>query len=233
MCNMMLSQLCVKWPLPSASPPSGQDTSSDGQQRQPPSNRRLDSVSILDNDKSQENSILETRSAIGSNMISNNLINMSGNLVSLHGNGQESSMAAMLLSGQAAAPKSLVANMPTALLYWPLMQLASSANEDVALGVAVGSRGGGSVQGGASDVRAALLLLLIGKCSTYQAALDEVGGEEFFRYFYYSFVLVYFTIFIRSRLHSNLLYHCRSSFQCLNLDIATFLVEVESVLAFT
>jgi hypothetical protein len=26
-------------------------------------------------------------------------------------------------------------------------------------------------------------LLLIGKCNAYQAALDEVGGEEFFRYF--------------------------------------------------
>ncbi len=53
----------------------------------------------------------------------------------------------------------------------------------MALGVAVGSRGGGSIEGGACDVRAALLLLLIGKCSTYQAALYEVGGEEFFRYF--------------------------------------------------
>jgi hypothetical protein len=63
------------------------------------------------------------------------------------------------------------------------MQLAASANDDVALGIAVGSRGGGTVHGGTCDVRAALLLLLIGKCNAYQAALDEVGGEEFFRYF--------------------------------------------------
>jgi hypothetical protein len=91
-------------------------------------------------------------------------------------------MAAMLLDGQAAAPKLLVANMPTALLYWPLMQLAASANDDVVLGIAVGSRGGGTVQGGTCDVRAALLLLLIGKCNAYQAALDEVGGNEFVRY---------------------------------------------------
>ncbi len=76
-------------------------------------------------------------------------------------------MAAMLLSGQAAAPKLLVANMPIALIYWPLMQLAASANDDVVLGIAVGSRGGGTVRGGTCDVRAALLLLFIGKCNIY------------------------------------------------------------------
>jgi hypothetical protein len=117
-------------------------------------------------------------------VISNSKINnISGNVVSVHDSRRDnSSMAAMLLSGQAAASKLLVANMPTALLYWPLMQLAASANDDVVLGIAVGSRGGGTVQGGTCDVRAALLLLLIGKCNTYQAALDEVGGNEFFRY---------------------------------------------------
>jgi hypothetical protein len=88
----------------------------------------------------------------------------------------------MLLSGQAVAPKLLVANMPTALFYWPLMQLAVSATDDVVLGIAVGNQGGGTVRGGTCDVRAALLLLLIGKCNIYQAALDEVGGNEFFRY---------------------------------------------------
>ena len=46
-------------------------------------------------------------------MISNNLINMNGNYISLYGNGQDCSMAAMLLSGQAAAAVSVVANMPT------------------------------------------------------------------------------------------------------------------------
>jgi len=61
------------------------------------------------------------------------------------------------------------------------MQLASSANDDVVLGIAVGSQGGGTVQGGTCDVRAAPLFLLIGKCNAYQAALDEVGGNEFFR----------------------------------------------------
>ena len=170
---MMFSQLCVKCPQPEVSSPSGKQTLSG----------RMEASSIPDSTKGQETLVADYRRLLNSNMISNNLINMNGNYISLYDNGQDCSMAAMLLNGQAAAPVSLVANMPTALLYWPLMQLASSANEDVALGVAVGSRGGGSIQGGACDVRAALLLLLIGKCSTYQAALDEVGGEEFFRYF--------------------------------------------------
>ncbi|CAK9195387.1 unnamed protein product [Sphagnum troendelagicum] len=126
--------------------------------------------------------ILETRSMMNTIVISNSKINnIIGNVVSLHASGRgNSSMAAMLLSGQAVAPKLLVANMPTALLYWPLMQLAVSANDDVVLGIAVGSQGGGTVWGGTCDVRAALLLLLIGKCNIYQAALDEVGGNEFF-----------------------------------------------------
>jgi len=126
--------------------------------------------------------ILETRSMMNTTVISNSKLNISGNVVSLHDSGRDnSSMAAMLLSGQAAAPKLLVANMPTALLYWPLMQLAASANDDVVLGIAVGSQGGGTVQGGTCDGQAAQLLLLIGKCNAYQAALDEVGGNEFFR----------------------------------------------------
>lgn len=166
---MMFAQLCVKWPPVEQSketaPNEGPETP----------------TTTPEHDRSADSTVPE-RSAMSNSMISNNLININGNLISLSNNGHDSTMATMLLNGQAASPKSLVANMPTALLYWPLMQLASSANEDVALGVAVGSRGGGIVEGGACDVRAALLLLLIGKCSTYQAALEEVGGEEFFRY---------------------------------------------------
>lgn len=92
-----------------------------------------------------------------------------------------SSLAAMLLKGHAAAPRVLVASIPTHLLYWPLLQLAGAATEDMTLGVAVGSQGRGRTSGGASDVRAALLVLLIGKCSVQQSAFEEVGGEEFFR----------------------------------------------------
>ena len=136
---MMFSQLCVKCPQPEASSPSGKQTLSG----------RMEMSSIAHNTKTL---VLDYRRLLNSNMISNILINMNGNYISLFDNGQDCSM---LLNGQAAAPVSLVANMPTALLYWPLMQLASSANEDVALGVAVGSRGGGSIQGGACDGRAA------------------------------------------------------------------------------
>ncbi|XP_057812898.2 uncharacterized protein LOC131026903 isoform X1 [Cryptomeria japonica] len=94
---------------------------------------------------------------------------------------KSTSMAALLLRGYAAAPRQLVACIPTALLYWPLIQLAGAATDDIALGIAVGSKGRGNIPGGASDIRGALLLLLIGKCTTDQTAFQEVGGEEFFR----------------------------------------------------
>ncbi|XP_078429132.1 uncharacterized protein LOC144701249 [Wolffia australiana] len=92
-----------------------------------------------------------------------------------------SSIAALLLQGLAAVPIQLIARVPTSLFYWPLIQLAGAAGDDIALGLAVGSKGRGNFTGSASDIRAALLLLLIGKCSGDPAAFLEVGGEEFFR----------------------------------------------------
>eukprot|EP00257_Ricinus_communis_P021026 XP_015580416.1 uncharacterized protein LOC8265972 [Ricinus communis] len=91
------------------------------------------------------------------------------------------SMAAMLLQGQAIVPMQLVARVPAALFYWPLIQLAGAATDDIALGVAVGSKGRGNLPGAASDIRATLLLLLVGKCTADPSAFQEVGGEEFFR----------------------------------------------------
>ncbi|RZC93283.1 hypothetical protein C5167_030406 [Papaver somniferum] len=91
------------------------------------------------------------------------------------------SLAALLLRAQAIVPMQLVSRVPTPLLYWPLIQLASAATDDIALGVAVGSKGRGNLPGATSDIRAALLLLLIGKCTNDAAAFQEVGGEEFFR----------------------------------------------------
>ncbi|CAM6094015.1 unnamed protein product [Calypogeia fissa] len=160
MCNMMFSQLCVNWPL-----------SANGPMRGIPANARVDS------------SILETQRRGLADALSGGrgLMSVASGNAGGHGGSKFGSVAAMLLNGQAAAPKLLVANMPTALLYWPLTQLAGAATEDVTLGVAVGSRGGGNVPGGVCDVRAVLLLILIGKCTEYQVALDEVGGEEFFR----------------------------------------------------
>ncbi|KAL7109009.1 hypothetical protein ACP275_06G149600 [Erythranthe tilingii] len=91
------------------------------------------------------------------------------------------SMAALLLHGHAIVPMQLVARVPAALFYWPLIQLAGAATDNIALGVSVGSKGRGNLPGGTSDIRATLLLLLIGKCTADPAAFKDVGGEEFFR----------------------------------------------------
>lgn len=90
------------------------------------------------------------------------------------------SMAALLLRGQAIVPMQLIARVPAALFYWPLIQLAGAATDNIALGVSVGSKGRGNLPGGTSDIRATLLLLLIGKCTADPAAFKDVGGEEFF-----------------------------------------------------
>ncbi|CAK9176486.1 unnamed protein product [Ilex paraguariensis] len=94
---------------------------------------------------------------------------------------ETASMAALLLRGQAIVPMQLVARVPAALFYWPLIQLAGAATDNIALGVSVGSKGRGNLPGATSDIRATLLLLLIGKCTADPAAFQEVGGEEFFR----------------------------------------------------
>ncbi|KAL6977340.1 hypothetical protein U1Q18_026141 [Sarracenia purpurea var. burkii] len=94
---------------------------------------------------------------------------------------ETASMAALLLCGQAIVPMRLVARVPAALFYWPLIQLAIGATDNIALGVSVGSKGRGNLPGATSDIRATLLLLLIGKCTADPAAFQEVGGEEFFR----------------------------------------------------
>jgi hypothetical protein len=97
----------------------------------------------------------------------------------------EASMAALLLRGLAIAPMQLVARVPTSLFFWPLIQLEGAASDDVALGIAVGSTGRGNLPGTTSDIRAALLLLLIGKCTADQEALKEFEGNEFFRFLFY------------------------------------------------
>ncbi|CAN6472476.1 unnamed protein product [Victoria cruziana] len=94
---------------------------------------------------------------------------------------EAASMAALLLSGHASVPMQLVTHVSTDLFYWPLIQLASAATDDIALGVSVGSKGRGILPGSASDIRAALLLLLIGKCTSGPAVFQDIGGDEFFR----------------------------------------------------
>ncbi|KAL0929165.1 hypothetical protein M5K25_001109 [Dendrobium thyrsiflorum] len=96
-------------------------------------------------------------------------------------NHETESMAALVLRGHAIVPMQLVARVPPSLFDWPLIQLAGAVTDDIALGVAVGSEGRANLPGATSDIRAALLLLLIGKCSADSAAFREVDGEEFFR----------------------------------------------------
>ncbi|KAK4761284.1 hypothetical protein SAY87_006177 [Trapa incisa] len=57
-----------------------------------------------------------------------------------------------------------------------------ATTDNIALGVAVGSKGRGNLPGAASDIRATLLLLLIGKCTADHSAFLEVGGGEFFSF---------------------------------------------------
>lgn len=94
---------------------------------------------------------------------------------------ETASMAALLLQGQAIVPMQLISRVPAALFYWPLIQLAGAATDNIALGVAVGSKGRGNLPGATSDIRATLLLLLIGNCTADPAAFQEIGGEDFFR----------------------------------------------------
>ncbi|KAJ0977049.1 hypothetical protein J5N97_012523 [Dioscorea zingiberensis] len=75
----------------------------------------------------------------------------------------------------------LAARVLPSLFYWPLIQHAGAATDDIGLGVAVGSKGMGNLPGATSDIRAALLLLLICKCTSDPTVLSEVEGEEFFR----------------------------------------------------
>lgn len=97
-----------------------------------------------------------------------------------HMDHETASMAA-LLQGRAIVPMQLIARVPAALLYWPLIQLAGAATDDIALGVSVGSKGRGNLPGATSDIRATLLLLLIGKCTADPVAFEEIVLEQFFR----------------------------------------------------
>ncbi|KAG7030721.1 hypothetical protein SDJN02_04758, partial [Cucurbita argyrosperma subsp. argyrosperma] len=57
---------------------------------------------------------------------------------------ETASMAALLLQGQTIVPMQLISHVPAALFYWPLIQLAGAATDNIALGVAVGSQARGN-----------------------------------------------------------------------------------------
>ncbi|CAH9121339.1 unnamed protein product [Cuscuta epithymum] len=151
MCEILLSQLCLKV-LPSGVKDTGWNKKDDAGELHPQYHEEPFKDTNTKHGKSKDPSICET-----------------------------ASMAALLLHGQAIAPMQLVARVPTDLFYWPLIQLAGAATDNIALGVSVGSKGRGNVPGATSDIRATLLLLLIGKCTEDPAAFEDVGGEPFFR----------------------------------------------------
>eukprot|EP00850_Spirogloea_muscicola_P008218 SM000043S15846 [mRNA] locus=s43:484802:492593:+ [translate_table: standard] len=159
MCNLMFTQLC----LPTLAPIDSSLHSRAAAEPQLPASHRPAAASSLGPSEgvmaASSPSLMPTLAATISSALS---------------------LSLLLVQGLALSPRKLVAQMPTALLYWPLMQLAPSPSDDTALATAVGSRGGAGV-GAAGDARAALLLLLIGKTLKSEPAIEEVGGDDFFR----------------------------------------------------
>ncbi|CAI0411348.1 unnamed protein product [Linum tenue] len=168
MCDILFSQLCLKV-HPLSAMPYGEHVRRDIVHVGMEKGEKVDSNDHISQPENHSTDISEERNSKFSYSTSSSLVR------------ETASMAAMLLQGRAIVPMQLVARVPAALFYWPLIQLAGAATDDIALGVAVGSKGRGNLPGAASDIRATLLLLLIGKCTVDPSAFEEVGGEEFFR----------------------------------------------------
>ncbi|MBA0814464.1 hypothetical protein Gohar_020294 [Gossypium harknessii] len=168
MCDILFSQLCLKVPH-STVMPFGEGV------KQPKVLTRTDEI---------RNTSASERLPKQASCSWDELMEETDSKSGYHGSSpihEIASMAASLLQGQAIVPMQLVARVPAALLYWPLIQLAGAATDNIALGVAVGSKGRGNIPGATSDIRATLLLLLIGKCTADPKAFQDVGGEDFFR----------------------------------------------------
>ncbi|KAI8539948.1 hypothetical protein RHMOL_Rhmol09G0222500 [Rhododendron molle] len=167
MCDILFSQLCLKV-LPATSMPF-RDTIHDGKVTEyTDQNKKTDAGEHF---PQQENFLWEESMEDMKNIFGHNDTPIC----------ETASMAALLLHGQAIVPMRLIGRVPAALFYWPLIQLAGAATDNIALGVSVGSKGRGNLPGATSDIRATLLLLLIGKCTADPASFQEVGGDEFFR----------------------------------------------------
>ncbi|KAM2202447.1 hypothetical protein ACFX1R_002158 [Malus domestica] len=163
MCDILFSQLCLR--APSANTIDFGDDAQLGRVLS-----RMDGGKIVDEKESSRQDVCMEESSARSGLSNNNPLDH-----------ETESMAALLLRGQAIVPMQLVTRVPAALFYWPLIQLAGAATDNIALGIAVGSKGRGNLPGAISDIRATLLLLLIGKCTADSATFQDVDGEEFFR----------------------------------------------------
>nr|XP_043632397.1 uncharacterized protein LOC122603688 [Erigeron canadensis]XP_043632398.1 uncharacterized protein LOC122603688 [Erigeron canadensis] len=167
MCDILFSQLCLKVI------PGNKSSSADTFQNSKSFNYSIwnKKTSVMEDLPAKENFSREPMEDCKGRFVSD-----TNNSTS-----ETTSMAALLLQGQAIVPMQLVARVPFDLFYWPLIQLATAATDNIALGVSVGSKGGGNLPGATSDIRSTLLLLLIGKCTADPEAFEEVGGEDFFR----------------------------------------------------
>ncbi|XP_058774858.1 uncharacterized protein LOC131649129 isoform X3 [Vicia villosa] len=171
MCDILFSQLCLRVP-PAMALAHGDDVQHDNNLNCLSLNKKSDD----DNSVPKGNTLHKDRpneEEYGSR---------SSYPINNHMDHETAAMAALLLQGQAIVPMQLIARVPAALLYWPLIQLDGAATDDIALGIAVGSKGRGNLPGATSDIRATLLLLLVGKCTSDPVAFKEVGGERFFRH---------------------------------------------------
>ncbi|XP_057441776.1 uncharacterized protein LOC130733571 isoform X1 [Lotus japonicus] len=170
MCDILFSQLCLRVP-PAMALPNRDDTQHERNLNCYSSSKKYDGDNhILEQDAFHKDGHNEEEADRRSNCSSNCRLDH-----------ETASTAALLLQGQAIVPMQLIARVPVALLYWPLMQLAGARTDDIALDVAVGSKGRGNLPGATSDIRATLLLLLIGKCTADPGSFEEVGREKFFR----------------------------------------------------
>ena len=169
MCDILLFQLCLRVP-PATALPNGDDMQHDRILNCFSSNKMFDS----------DNRALKQDTYLVDEHIEEEADGTSNYPKNYHLVRETAAMAALLLQGQAIASMQLIARIPLDLLFWPLMQLAGAATDDIALGVAVGSKGRGNLPGAASDIRATLLLLLIGKCTADPVAFEDVGEERFF-----------------------------------------------------
>ncbi|KAK7340868.1 hypothetical protein VNO77_21585 [Canavalia gladiata] len=168
MCDILFSQLCLRVP-PAAALPFGDDRQHHRNLNRTSLSKKFDSDNLLVKQESfywdEHKEEAQRKSGYPNN----------------YDLDHETTSMAALFQGRAVVPMQLIARVPAALLYWPLIQLAGAATDDIALGVAVGSKGRGNLPGATSDIRATLLLLLIGKCTADPVAFQEVGQEPFFR----------------------------------------------------
>ncbi|KAH1156634.1 hypothetical protein GLYMA_18G288500v4 [Glycine max] len=167
MCDILFSQLCLRVP-PAAALTFGDDVQHGRNSNHTNVSKRFDGDNHVKQDTFHWDGHMEEANR------------RSGYHNNYHLDHETASMAA-LFQGRAVVPMQLIARVPAAILYWPLIQLAGAATDDIALGVAVGSKGRGNLPGATSDIRATLLLLLIGKCTADPVAFQEVGQEQFFR----------------------------------------------------